>query len=318
MARGLDVINVAAPTESQRIAPVAEALSEERAMGMPAACESGGCGGGGDALPRPVMPAFAIVTVDAEEIAPEAIAQEMPHHPAPDGHEAWRQAARALVTRHLLLREAVAQGLVAEDEDGTIADDDRLLHALLDQRIARQLPSDAECERFYAANRHRFRTPTLWEASHILIEPGENADEARWAAAETQARTIIAEVGHDRAAFAEAARELSDCPSKLQDGSLGQLRRGDLVDSVQTAIESTPLGTVRAEPVRSRFGWHVVRVERRIDGQLLPLEVVKLKIIDMLEARAWTVGAMQLVQELIARADVRGVDMIPDPAAAAA
>src|SRR5699024_1487101 len=149
-----------------------------------------------------------------------------------------------------------------------------LVGELLDEAVEPEMPGEEECRRYYEAQRHRFRTPDLFEAAHVLIEP-ESDDEEGWANAEAQARTIIAEVGDDQVAFASVAREMSACPSAKQDGALGQVRRGDLLPAVQSALEAIPPGTVRAEPVRSTYGWHVIRLHRKIDGQVLPFEAVQ-------------------------------------------
>lgn len=303
MARTLDVINIAAPP----LPPVDQA--------MPSACQSHGCGGAEEQ--RPPLSAFAEVWIDGVEITAEQIAEEMPHHPSPDGESAWRAAAQALVVRHLLLREASRRGCAPvreTDEAGKpLVDDEALIRSLLDDVAGTAVPSEEECRRTYDAQAFRFRTPTLYEASHILIEPEGAGDDDAWAAAEQQARTIIAEVGDERATFAEAAREFSGCPSAQQEGSLGQLRRGDLVAEVQTHIERTPVGTVNREPVRSRHGWHVIRLDRIIEGRTLPFEVVKPKIADLLEARAWTVAAMRLVQELADEAEIEGIALDQAP-----
>ena len=301
MTRKLDVINVDAP--DLRPQP-----------NMPSACESHGCGGAEEQAQQ--LPAFGTVTVDGQEITEEQIAEEMPHHPAPTGEEAWRAAAQALVVRHLLMREAENRGLSreGEEEGGKRAtDDEALVKALLDDVVSDLLPTDEECERYYRSNRHRFRTPTLFEASHILIEPEEVAGEDGWMAAETQARTIIEAVGNDPDAFAEAAREFSGCPSGQQNGSLGQIRRGELVQQVQAHIEATPIGTVNPQPVRSKHGWHVIRLDRIIEGQELPFDVVKEKIADLLEARSWTVSAMQLVHSLADAAEIEGIVLDAPP-----
>ena len=175
-------------------------------------------------------------------------------------------------------------------------------------------PGEAECRRYYDSQPHRFRTPDLFEASHILIEP-EGEDEAAWAAAEARARTIASEVGDDAAAFAAAARAFSGCPSAQQDGSLGQVRRGELVADVQQGLERLAEGTAGREPVRSRFGWHVLRLQRRIAGRTLPFEIVQPKIADMLEARSWSLAAARYIAGLAASADVEGV-VIGDQGAA--
>jgi peptidyl-prolyl cis-trans isomerase C len=146
----------------------------------------------------------------------------------------------------------------------------------------------------------------LFEASHILIEP-EGDDEAAWATAEAEAIGIAHQVGDDPAAFAAAARAFSKCPSAQQDGSLGQIRRGELVAAVQAGLEALGEGTTGRVPVRSRFGWHVLRLQRRIAGRTLPFEVVRDRIANMLEARSWSIGAARYVARLAAEARVEGV-----------
>lgn len=297
MTRPLDVINLGDPAQT-RPKPV-----------MPSACETGGCGGGPEPL-IPPPPTFGEVFINGVEITPEAIAQEIQHHPAPDAETAWVEAARALAVRELLLQEAERLGLrpsPEEDEAGrTEAEDDAIVRELLEQEVAPASPSEDECRRYYQAHEDRFRTPDLFEAAHILIEPDGKDDEA-WAAAEARARAIIAEVGNDPAKFAAAARAQSGCASAQQDGSLGQIRRGELVPSVQAGLEALSNGETSGEPVRSRFGWHVLRLHRKIDGQVLPFEHASAKIADMLEARSWSVEAARYVAELAKRGKVEGV-----------
>jgi peptidyl-prolyl cis-trans isomerase C len=208
------------------------------------------------------------------------------------------------------MQEAQRLGIEAEpesDEAGRLeAEEDALVRGLLETAVRPEAPGEAECRRYYEAQQHRLRTPDLFEASHILIEP-EGEDEAAWAAAEAQARSIAAAVADDAKAFAEAARACSKCPSAQQDGSLGQIRRGELAAPVQAGIEALNEGTAGRDPVRSRFGWHVLRLHRRIEGQVLPFEIVRDRIADMLEARSWSLGAARYVAELAARSDVQGI-----------
>jgi peptidyl-prolyl cis-trans isomerase C len=248
------------------------------------------------------------------EIAPEAIAEEAQQHPSPDGVSAWMAAARALVIRELLLQEARRLGIEAEPEcdDGgrREIDDEALIRALLEREAPPLVPSEAECRRYYDAHVERFRTAELFEASHILVEPAAQ-DEAAWREAEHEARTIAEEVGDDREAFAEAARAFSKCSSAQQGGILGQVRRGELVPAVQAALESLTEGVTRREPVRSRFGWHVLRLEKRIAGRVLPFDYVKPRIADMLEARSWALSGARYTAALVANARVEGVEVDP-------
>jgi peptidyl-prolyl cis-trans isomerase C len=259
-------------------------------------------------------PSFAEVRVNGVEIAPEAIAREMQHHAAPDPQTAWRSAARALAIRELLLQEGRRRQIRAQpevDEAGrTECEDDALIRALLEEAVSPDQPSEAECRRYYEARQDRFRTPDLFEAAHILIEPKDD-DPTSWATAETQARAIIAEVGDDAAAFAAAARAFSACPSAQQDGSLGQIRRGELLPAVQAALDALLEGRVKPEPVRSPHGWHVVRLHRRIAGRTLPFEAVAGKVADALGARSWSRAATHFVTTVASRAVIEGITIEP-------
>ncbi|HYD76963.1 peptidylprolyl isomerase [Ramlibacter sp.] len=294
---------------------------------MPSACASGGCGGGSGGgttatihvhrrgRPGAEPPAYVAVRVNGTVIAPEAIAEEAQQHPAPDPASAWRAAARALAIRELLLQEAHRLGLAAEPETDEAGrrevDEEALIRAVLETQAAPSSPTREECLRVYEQQRERFRTPPLLEARHILVEPGGD-DEAGWDAARHQAATIAREVGDDPAAFAEAAQAFSSCPSKMQGGSLGQLQPGELVPAVQSAIEALPEGMTGREPVRSRFGWHVLRLDRRIPGRQLPFELVESRIADMLEARAWTLAAARFTASLAEAATLEGVALGKD------
>ena len=295
MSRRLDVINIADP--AQRPAPK-----------MMSSCENGGCGGPEPMIPPP--PSFGEVRINGVEIPPEAIAEEIQHHPAPDAETAWIEAARALAVRELLLQEARRMGLAAEpaaDEAGrTEIEEDAVIRALLEEKVLPAEPGESECRRYYEANMDRFRTPDLFEAAHILIEP-DGADEQAWVAAFERAQAIVREIGDDAAAFARAARAHSGCASAQQDGSLGQIRRGELVSEVQAGLEALASGTTGREPIRSRFGWHILRLHRRIPGQTMPFDMARDRIADMLEARSWSVEAARYVAGLAARNRIEGV-----------
>jgi len=296
MSRRLDVINLGDP-------------AQQPGPKMMSSCETGGCGGGPEPL-IPPPPTFGEVRVNGVEISPEAIAEEIQHHPAPDAETAWVEAARALAVRELLLQEAHRNEIVAKpatDEAGRAeVEEDAMIRALLEDAVVPADAGEAECRRYYDANRERFRTPELFEAAHILIEPG-GTDEQTWGSALARARAIIEDIGDDAAAFAAAARAHSSCASAKQDGSLGQIRRGELVPEVQVGFEALAEGATAKEPVKSRFGWHILRLHRRIAGRTMPFDAVRERIADMLEARSWSIEAARYVAHLAASNDIQGV-----------
>lgn len=298
MSRRLDVLNVGDPEQGP--SPV-----------MPSACESGGCGGGPEPM-IPPPPAYGEVIVNGVEITPELIAAEIQHHPAPDAETAWVEAARALAVRELLLQEARRLEIEAQPEVDDAGRqetlDDAIVRGLLEQEVCPSRAGEEECRRYYESHRERFRTPQLFEAAHILIEP-EGQAEKDWAFAEERARRIAADIGDDAVKFAAAARKHSKCASAQQDGSLGQIRRGELVPSIQQGLEELREGETGQKPVRSRFGWHILRLHRKVEGRTLPFDMARPRIADMLEARSWSIEAARYVSELARQGDVRGVQI---------
>lgn len=250
------------------------------------------------------------IVVDGVEIPETLIAQEAQNHPEASAAEAWAAAGHALALRALLLARAHALGVEAAPEidvDGREeTPDEAMIRALLDEELDVATPSEAECRRVYEAERRRFRTPPLYEASHILLATADR-DAAALAEARGRATGLIEGLATGRAGFAELAEAHSDCPSGKVGGSLGQLRPGDLVPEVEDALLALRPGEVAPEPVLSRFGWHVLRLERRVDGRELPFEIVEDKIRLHLESRAWAAAAARYAAELTAEARARGV-----------
>ncbi|WP_295801903.1 peptidylprolyl isomerase [uncultured Microbulbifer sp.] len=282
---------------------------------LPSACETGGCGcSTAAARPQPPVLAFGVVSVNGVQIPEDQIAREMQNHRAGDAESAWHEAARALVIKELLLHEAASRRIDPQPErsadECTETDDDATVRALLEQELPPAQVSEEECRRYYDGHLHRFRTPDLFEAAHILIEPAEDSDQG-WRDAEQKARALAAELADDARRFADAAQEFSGCPTAQQGGSLGQVRRGELDRSLHAVLETLEEGCSAREPVRSRFGWHLVRLQRKIDGQTLPFELAREKIIDLLEARAWVNAASRYIVELARRAKIEGVQLDP-------
>lgn len=252
----------------------------------------------------------ATVVVEGVEIPEFLIAQEVQNHPSLSAIEARKAAGKALAVKALLLHRADELGLSPQpeldDEGREETDEEALIRATLDAEVEVATPSDAECRRVYDAQPARFTSPSLVEAAHILIEvKGEL--EADWAAGCATAETVLLTLAKKPGSFAEIARSLSACPSRDMGGSLGQLSSGDVVGEIEVALEELEPGQVLNHPVRSRFGWHILKLDRRIDGQSLPFEYVVEKIRLHLESRAWAAAAARYVSALAERARAQGI-----------
>lgn len=254
----------------------------------------------------------ARVLVDGEEIPAATIAAEAQNHPAQDADAAWNAGARALVVRHLLLREADRLGVTTdrrEDAEGRVlADDDARIDALLSDAVRVPEATIEEAQRFYDRNLARFMSETLVEAEHILIAANP-ADELAYGLAVGDARTLIRRLQSDPSAFADCARKHSACPSKEQGGNLGQIGKGQTVPPFEQALFALGEGELCAEPVRSPYGVHVVRAGRRIEGRQLPFDAVQATICDYLEEASTRRAMTQYLSILAGKASIEGVEL---------
>lgn len=245
------------------------------------------------------------VLVNGVEIAPNAIAAEMQYHPAKDREQAWTAAATALVIRALLRQEAERLGVTAEGEDGENAEE-ATIQALLAREIATPEPDDATCERYWAANRAKFKSPDLYEAAHILFAARPDDEAAREAAKKAAAETL-ALLKEDSARFAALAKERSACPSGANGGLLGPQSRGDLVPEFETFVLALEEGQICPVPIATRYGFHVLRLDRLARGQELPFPAVAPRIARELSSRSWQRAVSQYLRVLAGRADISGL-----------
>ena len=257
------------------------------------------------------MTAARFVVADGVQIPESLIAKEAQNHPGGSAAEVCAAAAHALAVKALLLDRAAELGLEAtpelDDRGREETPEEALVRAVLAEEVDPQTPTDAECRRIYDATPGRFRTPVLYEASHILIAAQDDDPAAE--AGRLAAETILRILRETPARFADLAREHSACPSGGVGGSLGQLGPGDLAPEVEGAFAALSPGQLSDTPVRSRFGWHILRLERRIEGRQLPFEQVADRIRMHLESRAWVAAAVDYVAQLSARARSRGVGL---------
>lgn len=252
------------------------------------------------------------VSVNGVAISSADIARETQHHASPDPDEAWTLAARALAIRELLRQEADRLGIDAEpiedDEGRRETPQEARDRALIEREVIVPQADDAACRRYYEQNRRRFRTPDLYEVAHILLAAAPGNASARETTRRT-AEALIAELSERPAGFAAAAARYSDCPSARHGGSLGQIGPGQTVAEFETALRTMQPGAVHPQPVETRYGLHVVRLERRIDGRELPYEAVRQRIADYLDEAVHRQALRQYVSVLAGRAVVTGVDL---------
>ena len=113
------------------------------------------------------------------------------------------------------------------------------------------------------------KKPESVTASHILLKcTDEDADAKKAEIIKLRERILAGEK------FADVAKETSDCPSKANGGSLGEFGRGQMVPEFEVASFTQEIGKV-GEPVKTKFGWHIILVEARSEGGKITFDDVK-------------------------------------------
>ena len=102
---------------------------------------------------------------------------------------------------------------------------------------------------------------------------------------------------------------LSACPSSNDGGRLGQVAAGDTTPEFEAALQSLEAGEICPDVVRTRYGVHVVRLDRKVDGAVLPFEQVHERIASYLEASSSRRAAAQYVSLLAGQAVISGFDI---------
>lgn len=261
--------------------------------------------------PRGSRPTVPRITVDGVVIDRKAIAAEMQNHPGDDAAEALREAATALIVREVLLGEARRLGIVAapeaDAEGRRETEEDALIRQLMTAEAPVPSADEETLRRYYDNNRRRFVTPPLYAASHILFAARRD-DEATFAMARDKAAALREQLVQQPHRFAEFAQSLSDCPSAKLGGALGQISPGETTPEFETALDTLAPEEL-SNPIETPYGVHLIRLDRRIDGEQLPFEAVRDRIADYLAERVERRASAQYISQLIGRAQIDGFEL---------
>ena len=208
-----------------------------------------------------------------------------------------------------MLRELIQQRIAELDLQVEVAagesEEEALTRTLLEREVPLPHADEAVCRQYFERNRARYASAPLLAARHILLAcPADDAEQR--SELREQAEALLAQLRVDGTRFAELALAHSSCPSKEQGGALGQISQGQTVPEFERQLFRLPLG-LAGQPLESRYGFHVVWVDQRIEGQLLPFELVQGSIRAELDQRVWQVAVAQYLKNLVSMADIQGI-----------
>lgn len=178
-----------------------------------------------------------------------------------------------VIAREVFMQEANRRGLAASDaykQQMELARQTVLIRALFEDFQKKNAVTDAEAkaeyDKFVAANGGK-----EYKASHILVE------------SEDRAKAIIAEIKGGKKFEDIAQKESKDPGSGARGGDLDWANPNNYVPEFTEALVKLKKGEMTATPVKSQFGWHIIRLDDERQAELPKFEDVKPQIVQQLQ-----------------------------------
>lgn len=200
---------------------------------------------------------------------------------------ARKQVLDQLIAFHLFHKMAVEEKITESQEFLDMAEKLKVelaSHMAATSVVENIAVSEKEEKNFYEDNRELFASKPQVSAKHILVETEELAHR-------------VAEEMTEGLTFAEAARKYSTCPSKDKGGDLGYFSKGQMVPEFEKAAFEGEIGKVLG-PVQTQFGYHLILVEDKKNGEELPFEQVQSQIHQQLIQQKQQAAYEEKVREL--------------------
>ena len=218
-----------------------------------------------------------------------------------------------------ILDQLIDQALIADSvSKSTDTDSDRVRLILENERLAllskgavdamiAQGANPEELQKSYDATYGNAPIKTEYDASHILVETAEAAQE-------------VIKMIEDGAEFADVAKEKSTGPSGPNGGALGWFGEGVMVPPFEAAVVGMEEGSV-SEPVQTQFGWHVIKLNGTRDVPPPTLEEVREELSQeilqqQIEAQISEIRAKSLIERMkivLPKSVIRESELLDEP-----
>jgi len=139
------------------------------------------------------------------------------------------------------------------------------IKSFINQKMKSVDVSDEEIKGEYSKNLSRFTQPETSRAHHILVD------------SEEKAKGILERLTVKNEKFEDVAKAESKCPSGKNGGDLGSFEKGRMVPEFDEAVQKGEVGKIIG-PVKTQFGFHIIRVDEKKPSRTLPLDEVKEQI----------------------------------------
>lgn len=165
------------------------------------------------------------------------------------GAEGRKKLLEELVMHELMYSDALERNL--ENDEEFIAVMEGVKKSMLQQYNLRKMfdgitVSEEDIQNYYEEHKAQFVTNEMVQASHILVDSEETANE------------VLEKIAQGTS-FEEAAAQYSSCPSKQAGGDLGRFGKGQMVKEFEDAVFSMQVGEI-SNPVKTQFGYHIIKL----------------------------------------------------------
>ena len=128
--------------------------------------------------------------------------------------------------------------------------------------------TDDEIKAFYEENKERFVAGESVNASHILVDSEEKANE------------LLGKINSGEISFEDAARNESSCPSSENGGNLGEFTKGQMVPEFDEAVFKMSVGEIKG-PVKTQFDYHLIKLNAKNEEKIYAFDEIKGQLADM-------------------------------------
>lgn len=181
--------------------------------------------------------------------------------------EGKKQILQELINQNLFLVDARKTNL-----ENTIAfnnEMDKMKDMVLTQLNINNLMQsvevqDSEVKDYFNQNRKKYSTPEKADTSHILVDTKEECEE------------IQQKLKADEISFEDAAKNYSKCPSKSKGGNLGLFQKGKMVPEYEAIAFDMDTEEI-SEPVKTQFGYHLIKLNEKQAASEAEFKEVKTK-----------------------------------------
>ncbi|MFZ5987080.1 MAG: peptidylprolyl isomerase [Bacillota bacterium] len=206
-----------------------------------------------------------------------------------------KQLISQLANQELFYLDALEKGI---DKDEAYKNEvERLKASILKQYAINKYLNTAsvdnnEALNYYNENKSDFKSPESVKASHILVKD------------ENTAKEVLSEI-NSGSSFEDTVKKYSLCPSKSQGGDLGYFTKGKMVPEFESAAFSMKNGEISNEPVKTQFGFHIIKLTDKKDAGIKTFDEVKSEIHQQLIARKQEELYFNKVDELKSKYEVK-------------